>query len=100
MMLPLRRSASYNVGNAARRLSLSGSPAKIPETNGPTRRSSSSSVNFLRVNAAMDSSSAGGEELRKTSLRIELLVFHPSSPDQRNDSGELGTATNSPWMQI
>ena len=53
-------SNSCSLGNAARRLKFSGSPAYTPETKGATSRSSNSSPNLRRTNAAMDSSSAGG----------------------------------------
>src|SRR4029077_16288560 len=68
--LPYSRSHSSSVGNAARRLSFSGSPAYTPETNGATRYSRISCPNFRRTKFATDSSFEGGRVFRNGSEAI------------------------------
>ncbi len=97
--LPYSRSHSSSVGNAARRLSFSGSPAYTPDTNGATRYSRISCPNFRRTKSATDSSFGGGRVFRNGSEAIFHREPGVSMEEVSSARGDIGISCNLPRIR-
>src|SRR5713226_9739233 len=71
----------------------------MPETKGPTRRSSNCGENFLRTKAATDSSPTGGVLFPRMSRTRALFVGPSISELMKNAGGLSGTGRSSPSIR-